>query len=60
MTTLRWFPETPAGTVLSHLAAKTEQEAWDKLMREAAHMPYKDQAAFKARGYKVLQWKLKT
>lgn len=58
MTKLRWIPETPAGTTLMHLASKTEQGAWDKLMRDAAHMPYNGRAEFEARGYKVIQWEL--
>lgn len=51
-----WIPETPAGTPLFHLRSTTEDQAWDKLLKEAAHMPYKTKANFQARGYKVLRW----
>ena len=50
-----YFPETPAGTVLINLRAKTEQGAWDKLMHEARHMPYRNKTEFIERGYKVLK-----
>ena len=53
---VRYFPETPAGTLLGWLGADTEQGAWDKLMHEASHMPYKNKAEFVKRGYKVLKW----
>ena len=51
-----YFPETPAGTVLMHLKSKTEEEAWKKLLKDAAHMPYKTKENFIKRGYKVLRW----
>lgn len=51
-----FFPETPGGTVLMHLESKTEAEAWKKLMKDAAHMPYKTKENFIKRGYKVLRW----
>ena len=56
----QWFPETPAGTVLTHLGADTEDAAWKKLLRDARHMPYDGRAGFEARGYKVLQWEEST
>lgn len=51
-----FFPETPGGTVLTHLRSRTENEAWNKLLKDAAHMPYKTKEGFIARGYKVLRW----
>lgn len=36
-----------------HLERDTEAEAWAALMKDAAHMPYPDQAAFEKRGYTV-------
>lgn len=51
-----YIPETPAGTVLTHLKAKTEEQAWANLLRDAAHMPYRGIEGFKARGYKVEFW----
>lgn len=48
-----WIPVTPGGSVLIHLEAKTEEKAWKKLMKEAAHMPYPNKQAFIDRGYTV-------
>jgi hypothetical protein len=56
---ISWIPETPAGTVLTHLASKTEERAWAKLLKDAAHMPYKTKENFIKRGYKVLRWEMK-
>ena len=50
---LKWVPVTPGGSVCAHLECDTEEEAWAALMKDAAHMPYPDQAAFEARGYTV-------
>lgn len=50
---MSWVPVTPGGSILMHLESDTEQEAWDKLMKDAAHMPYPDQQAFEERGYTV-------
>ena len=50
-----WFPVTPGGTVVTWLGADTEAQAWDKLLEDAAHMPYKGKEAFKARGYSMRQ-----
>lgn len=56
--TAKYVPATPAGTVLFHLAAKTEQKAWENLLKDAAHMPYKGIEGFKARGYTVELWEV--
>jgi hypothetical protein len=52
-----FIPETPGGTVLVHLKSKTEEGAWAKLLKDAAHMPYKTKENFIKRGYKVNNWK---
>lgn len=49
----QFVPVTPAGSVLAHLEADTEEQAWDNLLRDAAHMPYDGKAGFNARGYTV-------
>lgn len=51
----RFIPVTPAGTPLFDLEAPTAEDAWKKLMKAAAHMPYPDQAAFEERGYTVAE-----
>ncbi len=48
-----YVPSTPAGTLLFHLESKTRKEAIKKVMREAAHMPYKTWADFEKRGYVI-------
>ena len=52
-----YVPCTPAGTPIMDLASKTEQEAWAKLLKAAAHMPYEGVQGFKARGYTIAHWK---
>jgi hypothetical protein len=54
----KFFPETPAGTVLMELGANTEDKAWSNLLKDAAHMPYKTKDNFIKRGYKVTFWTL--
>ncbi len=49
----KFIPVTPAGTVCFWLEADTEEKAWENLMEDARHMPYKDKGAFVKRGYKV-------
>ena len=51
-----WIPETPGGTMLYELRSKTEDEAWAKLLKDAAHMPYKTKANFIKRGYTVSEF----
>lgn len=54
-----WFiPVTPGGTVVFELKAENEKKAWNKLLKDAAHMPYKGVQGFKDRGYKVELFKL--
>ncbi len=50
---MSWVPITPAGTICAGLESNTEKGAWEKLMIDAAHMPYKTQADFETRGYTV-------
>lgn len=52
-TTTTYVPVTPAGSVLMHLESKTEEKAWNKLLKEAAHMPYDGKEGFIQRGYTV-------
>ena len=49
----KYIPATPAGTDLIHLAAETEAGAWENLLIDASHMPYKTKANFQKRGYTV-------
>jgi hypothetical protein len=48
-----FVPVTPGGTHIFHLESRTADEAWAKLLVEAAHMPYKGKAGFQKRGYTV-------
>jgi hypothetical protein len=50
----KWYPMTPAGTVIRWLPRNTEDEAWEALLEDAAHMPYKGREGFEARGYRVV------
>lgn len=51
-----FIPETPGGSLLIHLEAKTEGAAWDNLLREASHMPYQGIKGFYARGYRINEY----
>lgn len=51
----RFIPETPAGSVLAHLEADTEQKAWENLLKETGHM-YEEINLLKKRGYRVVQY----
>jgi len=53
----QYVPITPGGTPCTWLSAPTEAEAWDNLLKDAAHMPYKTVDGFKERGYTVEKWK---
>ena len=48
-----YIPCTPAGTMLGHLSRNTEAGAWEALLKDAAHMPYRGKAGFQQRGYTV-------
>jgi len=48
-----YVPITPGGTIITHLARDTEEQAWNALIKEAAHMPYKTKENFIKRGYEV-------
>jgi len=50
-----YIPVTPAGTPCDWLESPTEIEAWEALMKDASHMPYKNQAEFEDHGYTVEQ-----
>ena len=47
----RYIPITPGGTPCTWLASDTEDQAWERLLKDAAHMPYKGKAGFIKRGY---------
>jgi hypothetical protein len=49
----QYVPVTPAGTICAWLMSETEDEAWKQLMKEAAHMPYRNKQEFIDRGYEV-------
>lgn len=49
----QYIPSTPAGTILTWLARDTEDAAWEALLKDAAHMPYRTKENFIKRGYKV-------
>lgn len=50
-----YFAFTPAGTLVQSTGALTRQGCIDKLLKEAAHMPYPNWEAFRERGYSVVQ-----
>lgn len=50
---MSYVPVTPGGTFLYHLQSSTEDEAWKKLLKDAAHMPYITKENFIKRGYSV-------
>lgn len=60
-----FVPVTPGETILTNLAAKTEEEAIANLLKDASHMPYHGWSCtdkgcvggFKERGYEI--WKVK-
>lgn len=56
----KWIPITPGGTPCTWLESDTEDEAWAKLLVDAAHMPYRDKAGFIERGYTVVEAKFTT
>lgn len=52
-----YVPITPGGTPCIWLASESEDEAWEKLLIEGAHMPYKTKENFQKRGYVVEEWR---
>lgn len=54
---IKFVPVTPGGTPLAYLSSKTKDEAWAKLLTEAAHMPYKTKENFIKRGYTIEEWR---
>ena len=50
---IKFVPVTPGGTVCLWLTSDTEDEAWEKLLEDAAHMPYSGKEGFIKRGYTV-------
>ena len=54
---MSFVPVTPGGTICIWLEADTEEEAWENLIEDASHMPYKIKEAFEERGYEVCEMK---
>lgn len=51
---MKYFvPITPGGTVCLWLKSTTSDEAWEKLLKDASHMPYKTKENFIKRGYEM-------
>lgn len=50
---MSFIPSTPAGTLVVGLAADTEAEAIERLLIDAAHMPYGTWKNFQKRGYTI-------
>jgi hypothetical protein len=50
---MSYVPVTPGGTACLWLESDTEEEAWRKLLIDAAHMPHKTKENFIKRGYTV-------
>jgi hypothetical protein len=54
---MSFMPITPGGTVCTWLESDTEDEAWEKLLVDASHMPYDGKQGFIERGYEVCELK---
>lgn len=50
-----FVPVSPGGTVIHWLKSDAEDEAWTKLLADAAHMPYAGKEGFEERGYRVVE-----
>lgn len=48
-----YVPVTPGGSVLMHLEAKSEKQAWNNLLKDVRHMPYRSVKDLQERGYTV-------
>jgi hypothetical protein len=49
----RYYPVTPAGTLVDWLGGNTKKEAIRRLLIDAAHMPYNGWKEFHNRGYRI-------
>lgn len=52
---MSFVPVTPGGTLLTGLAAATEQEAIERVLKDARYMPYKSWENFIKRGYRIVE-----
>lgn len=52
----KYIPVTPGGTPCTWLASNTEKKAIQKLLKDAAYMPYQGWEGFKERGYTIEKW----
>lgn len=55
----KYYPVTPGGTVCTWLAADSEEQAINNLLRDASHVPYEgwdspNGMGFKQRGYTIM------
>lgn len=55
MSKATFVPCTPGGSLVMNLESNTEEAAWKKLLKDAAHMPYKTKENFIKRGYTVVR-----
>jgi hypothetical protein len=53
---VKYVPVTPGGTPCIWLSSKTKDGAWENLLKDASHMPYKGKREFICRGYTVVEW----
>jgi hypothetical protein len=50
---VRYVPVTPGGSACFWLLSNTREQAIKKLLKDAAHMPYKTWDNFQKRGYTI-------
>ena len=53
---MSFVPVTPGGTVIVGLAARTRDVAINRLLIDAAHMPYGTWKNFELRGYSIEEY----
>ena len=50
---MKYVPCTPGGTLCFWLASNTREQAIERLLKDAAHMPYGTWENFQKRGYTI-------
>ena len=53
MSKFKFIPVTLGGSLCEWLSSKTEDAAWNKLLKDVKHMPYKTKLDLINRGYTV-------
>jgi hypothetical protein len=53
---MSFVPVTPGGTPVMGLAARTKDQAINRLLIDASHMPYVTWESFQRRGYTIEEW----